>query len=92
MYTIWKFTLEKITEQKIEIPAQALILTVQMLEGNVCLWAMVNTDMPKTKKSIVLLGTGETVTHIKHGVPALHYLATVQDRVYVWHVFENFDF
>lgn len=85
MHTIWKFEIEVIDAQIIEMPQGAIILCVQTQEGRPVLWARVNPDNPKVGRKIITHGTGHLVQettgdHI--GTYQLH------DGALVFHVFE----
>jgi len=45
--TIWKFTLDLVDEQQVSLPKDAEILSVQVQNGNICLWALVNPEAEK---------------------------------------------
>lgn len=82
MRTIWKFPLELTAEQAIEIPVTYEVLTVQVQNGEIVAWAIVDTADERVKQRIVIVGTG-------HPLPDnidLH-IGTVQIGPYVWHVF-----
>lgn len=64
MNTIWKFELyHPVTGvQPIqEMPAGARVLCVDRQDNTLCLWAMVDEDMPKVTKSFRIIGTGHVV-------------------------------
>jgi hypothetical protein len=83
--TIWKFPLESVDEQTVEMPEGAWILTVQMQGSVPCLWAVVHPEARLTPRRILIHGTGR---------PPLdrlgRYIGTVQmlDGSRVFHVFE----
>jgi hypothetical protein len=82
---IWKFPLGDGMAQDIEMPMHAEILTVQVQHGHVCLWAKVAPENVKKPRRIHIVGTG-------HEVPkgAFGYIGTVQQGVFVWHIFEEY--
>lgn len=87
MKAIWKYPLDVIGLQRIEMPAKAEILTVQMQGDTICLWALVEPSNDKTKRGIFIIGTGHSV-----GVDELgRYVGTFQINggALVFHVFEN---
>ena len=86
MKTIYKFKLQTTDEQQILMPEGAEILTVQLQDGEPQLWALVDTDQPKTKRYIEIFGTGNPIT----GIGPRKYIATYQLRggALVFHVFE----
>ena len=82
---IWKFNLELIDEQKVLMPIDPLILTVQMQGDNLCVWALVDPNLSKTNKmrTFYVVGTG-------HPVPKnTRYINTVQEMggKLIWHIF-----
>ena len=88
MKKIFKYPLEIIDTQFIELPLGAEILTVQIQGDQLCLWAMVNTLPGAIKKNrrIEIIGTGYPVP-----VGELKYISTFQimDGSLIFHVFEN---
>lgn len=84
MKTIWKFNLELYDTQAIEIPIGARPLTVQMQNGELCLWAIVDSTAEKTRCYVHIIGTGNPVPP---NVDEYRYINTVQDGAFVWHVF-----
>lgn len=84
MRTIWKFPLEWIRRQTVEMPASARILTVQVQRGNLYLWVDLFTGHESVNRRFVIVGTGNEITE-----EGLTYLATVQIDDFVWHIFEQ---
>lgn len=82
MKTIYKYILEFDKKQQIELPLDAEMLSVQLQNGQICLWAKVSTTLPKIKRVIHIYGTGH---HIEED--NLSYIGTVQDGGYVLHIF-----
>lgn len=85
MNTIWKFGLDLKDEQMIEMPAGAIILSVQYQHGSLCLWALVDPTQTTVGRAIRIVGTG----HPADDVNAHDYIGTVQAHGgnFVWHVF-----
>ena len=86
MNTIWKYQLEICDEQYLQIPSGAKILTVQIQQETVQLWACVDLDLTPVLRQIRIHGTGHNVpNHDK-----LKYISTfqLQDGNLVFHVFE----
>ncbi|TFH10743.1 MAG: hypothetical protein E4H07_04955 [Nitrosomonadales bacterium] len=81
--TILKFPLEFTEEQTILVPKDATFLSVQMQKDKLCLWAecVVNSDLEK--RTVEILGT----SHIFE-FAARKYISTVQDGIFVWHIYE----
>lgn len=85
MHTIWKFPLAITDRQNVMMPAGAEILSAQMQDDRLCLWALVNPEAPKQPREIEVLGTGQPITKADR-----RYISTTQmlgGRL-VWHVFE----
>lgn len=92
MKTIWKFsipgTLDDDVNIAISMPDGAEILTLQMQDGKPVLWAIVDPYAPHERRYFKVVGTGQ-----KHEQPLTWftksaYVATVQERHLVWHIFE----
>ena len=86
MNTIWKYQLEICDEQHLQMPSGAKILTVQIQQETVQLWACVDPDQTLILRQIRIHGTGHHVpNHDK-----LKYISTfqLQDGNLVFHVFE----
>jgi hypothetical protein len=66
------------------MPEGAEILTVQMQNGEPCLWALVDAHLPTTNRKILIRGTG----HDASGVG--RYISTFQMKggALVFHAFE----
>ena len=86
MKTIWKFELELRTIQHVIMPPGALILTAQMQKDKLCIWALVDPEEIPEVRKLYVYGTGHP---IDDKLDRMFHVATVQDGVYVWHVFES---
>jgi hypothetical protein len=84
MMTIWKYSLTLLDEQQIQIPEGAKILSVQIQNDEICIWALVDTERPKETRSIGIIGTGNPCW-----CPNWNYIGTVQQDAFVWHIFIN---
>ena len=86
MVSIWKFALQTIDKQKIKMPVGAELLTVQVQNGEPCLWARVDTEEPIEPRQIAIHGTG-------HELPdsTRKYIGTYQmaGDTLIFHVFES---
>ncbi len=82
---IWKYPLEVVPQQIIEMPIEAKILTVQVQQKIPCIWALVNPGVYLTKREIRIVGTGH-----KFDDSLATYIGTFQqlNGALVWHVFE----
>lgn len=75
-------------EQAVALPAGAQILTVQVQQGQPCLWASVDREQKRIEpRTIRIIGTG----HPAPDLGELHYIATVQFQGgnLIFHVFEK---
>ena len=91
MNTIWKFKLENIDQQTIEIPLPAKILSVVEHNDDIMLYAVVDDDkdVPKIPVDILIKGTGDVV---EKNIGLYTFLGTVElfdglARKEIWHVF-----
>lgn len=84
MRAVWKFTLEMVAIQSVEMPKGAKILDVQFQDESLCLWAGVTPGKESEERTVQIVGTG----HRELPDAGITYLATVQKNGYVWHVFE----
>lgn len=80
--TIWKFPLKIVDSQVIVLPILNRILTVQMQDGVLCMWAIVHAEGINIEVEIQIFGTGQPI-----GGDVGAYVGTVQESGYVWHVF-----
>lgn len=87
MKTIHKFPFKVDDRVTIEMPDGALVLCAQSQRNVPCIFAMVDTDRPKTKRHFSFYGTG----HEDRGADRRDYVGTVQtnDGYLVWHIFED---
>jgi hypothetical protein len=88
MKAVWKYPLAD-TENRIELPIGAQVLTVQMQGNNPCLWVLVEPEQQvKEYRWFNVYGTGYEIN-----IPAYKqtYQGTVQmlDGKLVFHIFEN---
>ena len=82
MKTIWKFALSVTDYQWQDWPKGAKILSVQMQDGKVCVWAVVDPTAEYEPRSFGVVGTGNLCW-----CDDWEFIGTVQERVFVWHVF-----
>lgn len=82
--TIWKYLLDIADIQIINLPGHSKPLSVQVQNGELCLWALVEETMPlRWSWRVRIVGTG-------HPFPdylTCQFLGTVQMGPLVWHVF-----
>ena len=84
MNTIYKYQLELIGVQTVDMPKNAKVLCARVQNTILYLWAIVNTNEKKVPKIITIYGTGQPTPDLTHA----KYIGTVQDGFYAWHVFE----
>jgi hypothetical protein len=86
--TIWKFPLAGNDVNNVVMPAGAKVLTVQMQGRDITLWADVD-DKAKANEARIFLIFGMGQPMPKEMGYRNVYIGTVQDRAFVWHVFEQ---
>jgi hypothetical protein len=64
------------------LPKGAKILTIQIQNGTIFLWAEVELDKETEPRPIQIVGTGMIVPDKRV------YISTVQDGPFVWHLYE----
>lgn len=80
---IWKFPLPEM-DNEISMPEGAQILTVQIQNGQLVLWAMVDPHAFHEKRLFRIIATGEDI----HASEKWKYVGTFQKAWFVGHVFE----
>jgi hypothetical protein len=85
MKTIYKYRLD--LESALFMPKDAQVLSIQMQDGFVCLWALVDTDNEKEMRIFMCYGTGMKIADSAY---PMDFLGTVQadSGSLVLHVFE----
>ena len=84
MKTIFKYKLEIKNEQTIEMPACAKILSAKDQFGDLCIWAMIDTEQQVQPRTIRIIGTGHQVV-----TGLVRHIETVIQGPMVWHIFEQ---
>lgn len=85
---IWKYPLNIVDEQIIEMPNGASILHVDGQDGRLCVWARVDPEAEKVWRRFSVRGTGHTVEKGQLAEHSPRYLGTAEVGPFVWHVFE----
>lgn len=83
MKSVYKYHLQ-LGPNAIDMPVVSEILTAQIQEGSLVLWALVEKSEITTTRWFKVAGTG-------HDLPSqenLKYISTCQTGPYVWHIFE----
>ena len=73
MNRILKFPLARTHRQQIDLPAGAQIVACQPQHGDVTLWALCNTDQPRTPRTVICVSSGQDIPD-----DAGQYLGTCQ--------------
>lgn len=85
MKTIWKYTLNTTDTQSIELPVMSQILTAQLQNAKLQLWALVDSEEDRREYiTIRIYGTGHSI-HKEN----LEYINTFQEASLVFHVFKE---
>ena len=84
MQTIHKYRLPLSGE--VEMPAGAQVLSVAAEQDEPCLWALVDTSAPLTRRRFAAIGTGRDAGMTKYGTYVGVYRLSGERGVY--HVFE----
>jgi hypothetical protein len=85
---VWKFPINIVDDQQIEMPEHAQILHVGGQDGRLCLWVRVNPANAKVARRISVRGTGHTIEKGQLAPANGFYLGSAQVGPFVWHVFE----
>ena len=85
--TIWKFPLGEVNDLlTLSVPKGAELLTMQVQNGEPCIWALVDPSAPKVTRAFAVRGTG----HDASGLEASKHVGSFQllgGRL-VFHVFD----
>lgn len=87
MSHVFKYPLKVTDEQEVVMPEGAAVLCVQIQRGIPCIWAEVDPQARKIKRTFVTYGTGHSIP--KDGEK--HYVGTYQsgNGDLVFHVFTD---
>lgn len=81
---IYKYPIQLTDQQIIHLPLYAKIISAQLQNGVICLWAILDPEAVDLTRRIVIAGTGHPMPDLP-----LRFIDTVQDGSFVWHVFEE---
>lgn len=86
--TVWKYPLPVADDVSIGLPAGARPLSVQVQDGQPCLWALVDPSNPIEPRRFRIAGTGHPLW--PDDLDSLIHISTFQlhDGALVFHVFE----
>lgn len=68
------------------LPQGAKILSAQVQNDQICIWALVDPDRPLVMRKLKIFGTGQPLP--VHGPIEAVFVGTVQQGIYVWHIFD----
>lgn len=85
MMKIFKYKLELCHEQVVELPCiRDDILSVQIQDGEIVFWLGVDSPPSMTEEvKFRIVGTGDYYPDAGH-----KHIGTVQDKGFVWHIFQ----
>ena len=81
---IYKYELPFTDESIIRLPLAAQVLNAQFQGSRLQLWALVRLPAAEEERRFYIMGTGQDFTG-REG----RYVSTVQDGIFVWHIFEG---
>jgi hypothetical protein len=97
LLTISKYPIPREDTFKLNLPKDAMILTVQnqgtsfdfLNFAKPFIWAVVDTEAPTQERTFVVLATGQEISRSPDS-PEINYsyIGTWQDPPNVWHLFE----
>lgn len=86
MKKIFKYTLQAETEQVVRMPSNAQILSAQIQNNKICIWALLfDTEAEPKDRRIFIFGTGHEI----NPCIAIEFIDTVQINGLVFHIFET---
>jgi hypothetical protein len=80
---VWKYPIVHFSGTNVEMPVGAKILTAQHQDGVMTLWALGNPAAERERREFRIFGTGWPIEQDN-----LSYVATAQEGMFVWHLFE----
>jgi hypothetical protein len=83
MKVIYKYQLEVKPVNELQIDPEGEILSVQLQDGKIMMWVLTNPSNKTVLRYFSIYGTGHAI--VNEGC----YIATVQERGFVWHIFEE---
>lgn len=84
--TIFKYKIHLIDTQSVTMPEGSEPLSVQLQDGDIQMWALVNKDAPEEKVTVEIYGTGSAFPSPIE-MYRRKFLGTVQKDGFVWHIF-----
>ena len=78
--------------QEIEIYAGASMLSAgRDVNGDMCIWAMIDDARPMAKKNVYCIGTGWPLDAIFTNGESVKFIDTIKEEPYMWHIFYGED-
>lgn len=89
MLTVYKYSIRPSEEEiKLSIPGGGPVLSAGVDPiGQLCVWALADTDKPEEDVSVYCIGTGWPLDWITEQEEALNFVGSLKDGPYMWHVF-----
>jgi len=75
-----------LVDDQVALPRGARILSVQIQNDRLTLWALVDPAQPPVQCNFFVVGTGHV---LPDKFAEFHYIGTAQHGPLVWHVFEE---
>lgn len=88
MKAIHKYVLPMLEESFVDMPSVNTVISAEMQDGWICVWAIVDTNLPMVKKRFNLYKTGQ---EIKEPIENLKYIGIAKIHVGMdlgMHIFE----
>lgn len=79
---IWKYVVNMIGLTEIQIPEGSEFVKVGLLNGEICVWAIVDPDKPNTTRKILSVWTGDEAGSI------LNYIGIAKVESTIYHIVE----
>jgi len=87
--SIWKFELKIDTDFTIEMPKGASVLSAQAQKETICIWAIVDTEAEKEKRTFEVYGTGHDLPSDIEKDRMLIGTVQLMGGALIFHVFEK---
>ena len=86
MRTIYKYTARNDGSGSIDLPHHIVrFLKIDHQNGNICLWALVDTEEKPNFDKAFCVGTGWSLDDLCSAPRELVYIDSIQDGPFVWH-------
>lgn len=85
---IFKYELELIDKQTIDLPTNHQVLSVGVQNNKIMLWVKIDPQSPPTRETFYIIGTGNSMP--ENCSKYSNFIGTVQMPPFVWHVFKEY--